>query len=505
MLLDLGNFYDDEIAPFWNKTSDSFHKLLWMPSRRTELPVQDSNSLNGSLNYQVGASNFWKSQLLPINSTQKPSLPSLPVLSIPTTESETETVISKKIRIYPENEEIWEQALNIYRRAYNLTIELFKPKYCKLLDLKMDGYNPSSDMRKLVVGWCKYEADYNGVGYDVNLLQAAYRKACDTRSALIKKRKAKQKADYSFMSRNEASQYFIAPRLSKSKTVFPRFLGDFHWTEQCPDSAIGRTVVITRTNGQWFANVQARIEADKVKQDNLKIVALDPGVRTFQTAFSEHDSIDYGANFQKEKLVPLMVELDSLLSKRDRIKNEKDQSKQWLNDRRVNLTMRIHKIRARQKNLVEDLHRRVAHDLVTNYDLILLPTFKTKQMSQKSNETRKRFLRRKTVRGMLGLAHYKFKLMLKWMAKKYGKTVLDVNEAYSSKTLWDGSILKNLGGKSSISFDGIKVNRDQHGARNILIRFLTKVLDVTRLKEAHSLIITNSAQISNRNLAVLAV
>jgi putative transposase len=115
-------------------------------------------------------------------------------------------------------------------------------------------------------------------------------------------------------------------------------------------------------------------------------------------------------------------------------------------------------------------------------------------MSQKSNETRKRFLRRKTVRGMLGLAHYKFKLTLKWMSKKYGKTVLDVNESYTSKTLWDGSILDNLGGKASILFQGIRVNRDQHGARNILIRFLTKVLDSLGLRKPRSLIITNRSK-----------
>ncbi|EDN68637.1 ISSoc2, transposase [Beggiatoa sp. PS] len=79
---------------------------------------------------------------------------------------------------------------------------------------------------------------------------------------------------------------------------------------------------------------------------------------------------------------------------------------------------------------------------------------------------------------MLGLAHYKFKQTLKWVAKKYGKTVVDVNESYTSKTLWDGSILKNLGGKASILFQGKRVNRDIHGARNILIRFLTKVIDI---------------------------
>ncbi len=223
----------------------------------------------------------------------------------------------------------------------------------------------------------------------------------------------------------------------------------------------------------------------------MSIVALDPGVRTFQTAFSFDSAVSYGESFVNDRLAPLMLELDRLLSVRDKLHRE-DKSKQWVKDRLKNINQRIHKVRARQQNLISDLHRRVAYDLVSNHDVILLPTFETKQMTQKSDETRKRFLRRKTVRGMLGLAHYKFKQTLNWMAKKYGKTVIDVNESYTSKTLWDGSILKCLGGKASILFQGQRVNRDIHGARNILIRFLTKVIDGLLPQGTCSLNITNS-------------
>jgi len=91
-----------------------------------------------------------------------------------------------------------------------------------------------------------------------------------------------------------------------------------------------------------------------------------------------------------------------------------------------------------------------------------------------------------------GSAHYKFKQTLKWMAKKYGKTVIDANESYTSKTLWDGSILKNLSTQASILFQGKRVNRDIHGARNILILFLTKVIDGLSPQGAYSLDITKA-------------
>ncbi len=298
-----------------------------------------------------------------------------------------------------------------------------------------------------------------------------------------------EKAEMSFMSRNAPQQYFVVPRLSSNKQIFPRILKDCRWTEDAPSEAIGQTVIVTYTNGQWFASVKLNQSVEPTKSEALSIVALDPGVRTFQTAFSGSDAVSYGDGFVNDRLAPLMSELGRLLSARDKLHRE-DKSKQWVKDRLKNINRRIHKVRARQQNLVADLHRRVAYDLVSNHDVILLPTFETQQMASRRDETRKRFLRRKTVRGMLGLAHYKFKQTLSFLAKKYGKTVIDVNESYTSKTLWDGSILKNLGGKASILYRGKRVNRDIHGARNILIRFLTKVIDVLSPQVAYPLNIT---------------
>ena len=465
---------DEDIKHFWNSLSTAIHYTLWQP-HQTELPEPDSHSSNGSSNYQVGESNYWKNQIIPNNSTQQPSLHSSLHLSIPTTGNEVQNAItSQKIIIYPNEENLWFEALNLFRRAYNLSIGFMRK-----------GRKPHSEFRTQICDWCLIECEQNETNYNSNLVQAAYRKACETRSTVIKKRANRQKAEMSFMSRNAPKQYFVAPKLSPKKQIFPKILEGCTWTEEVPNEAVGKTVIVTYANGQWFASVRFYQSGCEVKTEKLSIVALDPGVRTFQTAFSGQDATQYGDKFVESKLVPLMLALDSLLSHRDKLHGE-DQSKQWVQDILKNINALIHQVRIRQQNLVAYLHRRVAYDLVSNYDVILLPTFETKQMVKKSNETRKLFLIRKTVRGMLGLAHYKFKQTLKWMANKYGKTIVDANESYTSKTLWDGSILNNLGGKTSILYQGKRVNRDVHGARNIFILFLTKVIDGLSPQEACS-------------------
>ena len=119
---------------------------------------------------------------------------------------------------------------------------------------------------------------------------------------------------------------------------------------------------------------------------------------------------------------------------------------------------------------MKELHHKTAKFLVDNFDVILLPTFETSQMVSKS----RRKLRNKSVRQMLTLSHYEFKIFLKWKAWEQSKTVIDCNEAYTSKTVsWTGEIVK-VGGARTIKSPstGYKMNRDLNGARGIFLRAL---------------------------------
>ncbi|NEQ75623.1 MAG: transposase [Okeania sp. SIO2C9] len=102
---------------------------------------------------------------------------------------------------------------------------------------------------------------------------------------------------------------------------------------------------------------------------------------------------------------------------------------------------------------------------------------KVSQMTIKSS----RKLRSKSVRQMLNWAHYRFELFLKHKAAEYNKIVLDVSEAYTSKTVsWTGEILNNLGGKKVVTGnDGFRLDRDLNGARGILIKSVVEKFSTT--------------------------
>jgi putative transposase len=137
------------------------------------------------------------------------------------------------------------------------------------------------------------------------------------------------------------------------------------------------------------------------------------------------------------------------------------------------------RLRGKIKNLVDELHKKTVRFLVDNFDIILLPTFETSQMSKKA----KRRIRSKSVRQMLTLSHYRFKQFLKHKAFETSKVVMDVNEAYTSKTVsWTGEIISNLGGAKFVKSpsDGQVMNGDLNGARGIFLRAL---VDTPSLKE----------------------
>ncbi|MCY3875469.1 MAG: transposase, partial [Rhodobacteraceae bacterium] len=226
-----------------------------------------------------------------------------------------------------------------------------------------------------------------------------------------------------------------------------------------PGSWYLTTIVLER--GQWFICAQKHIVT--VGQDEIQVrsvVALDPGVRTFVSAYAVNHAASYGDGFYSDKVFPLLLKLDRLVGLRAKARHG-----EW----KRHFEKRIDRLAIRIRNLVDDLHRRVACDLVRAFDVILLPSFETKDMSAKSD----RKIRTKTVRSMLGLAHYRFRQKLEWMCRKYGKRLIIANEAYTSRTRsWDGFVNEHLGGAKTVSDGSIVVDRDMNGARGIMLRAL---------------------------------
>lgn len=482
MLPVLSTLNEKELKPYWNARCKELQSYLWLP-HKTVSQDPDSNSSNMQSNYQEVGSSFWMKRHVPKSLIQTNLSVSLPASATPITVNDlladAKVIATKKIRIYPENESKYHQMLCVYRRAYNLAVE----KYIN--DKWKDPVtNKAIDFRSEISAKIKSECEESGSVFDVNVLQAAVRSANDTFSAVCKKNKKLKGAtsgfaSIRFKSRKGKIHSFSTARLPKGLNVCPKSLGKAYITEEVPKEAIGKQVTITYNNGRWFMNVQQHIKLNTEIQGKVKCVAIDPGSRTFGTCYSQDEVLEVGVDFAKSVLLPMAKEMQKLFSQRTKIQNkvsgiDKDNVPQWATDQLKYIENRLMRLECRRQDKLHDLYHRFAYHLVTNYDIIFLPTFETKRMVSTKGDKRRK-LNRMAVRNMLSLGHHKFKMVLRWYAKKYGKYVVDVNESYTSKTRsWDGSIVDNLGSSKTIKDNNVVMDRDINAARGIFLKHITR-------------------------------
>ena len=441
--------------PYWSDLCEEISSRLLLPVE-TDCADSDLNFSSSWLSKTVEKSWF----LTELYTVQKPNsqqifLPSFSSRRFANTSSVVEGTDlevtarkSKKISLFlvPEQKALLKQWFGVSRFVYNTTI-----KYLQEPETKANWMAIKTGILNNLPDWAK------SVPFQVKSM--AIKDAC----LAVKAAKKGFKQDGQirrcrFRSRKDTKQSIFIPKSAiKACGIYHSIIGDCHLKEALPKSfSDGR---LTLAYGEYYLVVSEKVQP--VKTDNQgRLVALDPGVRTFMTFLSE-TSFGWLGNDSNLYIQKLCFRLDKLGS---RLSKAHSQQKR-------RLKKAASRLRGKIKNLVKELHHKTASFLVNNFDVILLPTFETSQMVSKS----RRKLRNKSVRQMLTLSHYEFKTFLKWKAWEQSKTVIDGNEAYTSKTVsWTGEIVKNLGGALTIKSPstGLKMNRDLNGARGIFLRAL---------------------------------
>ena len=278
-----------------------------------------------------------------------------------------------------------------------------------------------------------------------------------------KSRGRRQNEDFAhahFRSRKNPRQTFtIQANCVSDLGIYRSKLSDMRMAENLPTPKNRNICRLSLRYGQYHLSVPHDEKLPPRRENQARVAALDPGVRSFLTWYCADSvgKIGEGAFFRIQRLCE---RLDELLSRAAKSPAR----------RRRNMRRAANRMRIRVENLVAELHRQAARFLVDNYDVILLPGFETSEMVERG----RRRIRSKTVRNLLTLAHYRFGMFLRHKAREIGAIVLSVNEAYTSKTVsWTGELLEGLGGASVVvARDGERMDRDYNGARGIYLRAL---------------------------------
>ena len=209
----------------------------------------------------------------------------------------------------------------------------------------------------------------------------------------------------------------------------------------------------TLTN-QYILFVPEKFKATKHNVDN-KVIALDPGIRTFMTGISENKVVQIG-NDTSNHIKPYLKRLD-------RIKGLDIPNK---------IKKKVEKICYRKiTGLVDELHWKTINYLTNRFENILIGDMSIKGISNKSTSK----LSKMTKRIGYSLRFYQFKQRLEYKCQTKKLNYIHVNESYTSKTCSKcGNYDEYLGGKKVYDCKKCKtkIDRDVNGARGILIKSL---------------------------------
>ena len=452
---------------FWNKYSKAISTRLWCPR---QIGSQDTVQTNFSAGSSVDLERHSQYSAIQeisqvVKNSQTICWPSSQYSQQDT--MEVENTITRKIRFYPTatQKKMMDKCFGAHRYFYNSAVKILQeckktPSFYSLRDKVVINKN---DMK---------EGDewMNEIPYDTRQLAVKNCLGSYKASVTLKKRGFIKEFTMNFLTKKDRSQvFYINEKALKNNKLFVRKLKK--------DS----TIKFRKRMKKWVSKISNQGDFPIIKQANRyymcyvikkkskpvpnreEICALDPGVRTFQTYYSkgEHGKIGHG----------FCDKVKEIFRKIDNFNSAIDKNSIRITSRvRYKLKRRIALLRIKVTNKVKDLHWKAASFLTKKYKTILIPIFQSKKIAERSaNKWLNRY--------MLQLSHFTFRQRLISKARLTNCNVIECAEPWTSKTCGVcGNIKSDLGNKKIYKCRkcGSVIDRDINGARNILIRSLTK-------------------------------
>jgi putative transposase len=289
-----------------------------------------------------------------------------------------------------------------------------------------------------------------------NIVYEAMRKASHDYIQCVKKRVKGQVCKLPRCCYKTQKSFSVLGNTITHNGLYVGRMGKMKTSEPLPDNCKDSRVV--REYNRWYLYVPQEIKQQQQTENQWRVAAIDPGIRTFATVFSELGVAKIGeGSFQR--LVRLCHSLDKLLGEITKATHKKKQK----------LKKAASNIRRLIRNLVEDMHYQSLGWLFREFDCLIIPEC---DFTGAVSRIRRR-LRKKSVRSLLTWAFATFRGRAISVAQRLGKKVYIVNEAYTSKTAnWTGEIVHNLGGSKAIRSGGLCLDRDINGALGIYLKAL---------------------------------
>ena len=230
----------------------------------------------------------------------------------------------------------------------------------------------------------------------------------------------------------------------------------------------GCKLTFDKTIKKYYLHV---VEEDKIINiDNrYEVCAVDEGEKIFACFYSPECKGKLGDNM-REKILKIQEEIKNLKSNLDKKINKN--GKKLKNRKKV--LIKIRKLYRKIKGYVNEIQKKSALFLCRNFKNILLPTFSTKDMVK--NGKKKEL--QDNIKFVLNMqSHYKFKMYLTNLSKRYKTKIIEVDESYTSQCCSKCGVLSNNYNyrlKKCINCN-YEIDRDENGSTNIFIKSICEL------------------------------
>ena len=280
-----------DCSPYWSDCIGAISSMLWLPIG-TDWPGSALNSSSG-WSYRTAAQSWFSTSRMPAPSRSSPRIySSSSTRSVAgCTDSGATERQSHRIRVYPNSDQKTQIAtwLEASRWVYNLTVEVLQsgiPAACRHIAGMI-----MAELRLLHPEW-------ESVPYQVK--RTAVRDACRAMSNVKTfnrqlaadrargERLGEDIAQLRFRSRkNPRQSCYIPDDAVTEHGVYHTILGPLRMAEAVP--AGQKECRLVKERGLYWLVVPHPAQCDTETPSGDGVVALDPGVRTFLTYFSETD------------------------------------------------------------------------------------------------------------------------------------------------------------------------------------------------------------------------
>lgn len=374
-----------------------------------------------------------------------------------------------RINTTPEQLSVYKQIFGVSRKMYNDGIVELRNKKAELSNVRDIITNKSDKLQ-----YCK--------NVPLKIRQGALEDLIKASNNCIKKwKKTKKFQKCKFRSKHDTSQsiYMNHDAIKKIddysfsfyKNAISKYFNDkkniiFKTSEKLP-SINTHCRLILKHNKYLYISIPLEMPIYDRKSNIGGMVALDPGVRNFQTFYSPHLNGQIG-NCTRNRYLKIFNESDLIKSKltkmKKKLKKLRGIDKVHLKKIIKNLKKKFLSVITKPSRITKEIHNKTALFLCKNFDTVVIPEYSSKETSKNLNET--------VNRSNQALSHFSFRQRLIHKVKQFKRTLHIVPESYTSMTCTKCGNLNNSNKHEYLECNkcNLKIHRDLQGSRNIFIK-----------------------------------